>query len=143
MPTAVLPVRHLLLRATLFDAAGVDAPPTTIDDLETVDDALKASGHRPDRGRRQGRLARRALVLQLRAARLRARTTMNEAAVSREFDDPCWLEAGENLQAFLDTEPFNDGLPHDRRPAGRRLVRGPRGQPPGGDGAHGRLGPRA
>ena len=104
-------------------------------------------GHRrrpgiaPDRRRREGRLAGRALVLQLRPARLRARRRWTKRPTSREFNDPCWLEAGENLQAFLDDGAVQRRVPHDRRSAGRRLVRGSGGQPPGGDGAHGRLGP--
>lgn len=35
---------------------------------------------------------------------------LDEAASSRTFDDPCWLAAGENLQKFIDTDPFNEGF---------------------------------
>ncbi len=35
---------------------------------------------------------------------------MDAAADSRSFDDPCWLKAGEDLQSFLETEPFNEGF---------------------------------
>ena len=70
----------------------------------------QATRDRTHRRRREGCLAGRSLVLQLRPARLCARRRWTKPPSSREFNDPCWLEAGENLQAFLDTEPFNDGF---------------------------------
>ena len=35
---------------------------------------------------------------------------MDEAAKTRSFDNECWLRAGEDLQEFIATEPFNDGF---------------------------------
>ncbi|CAH0153166.1 hypothetical protein SRABI128_00598 [Microbacterium sp. Bi128] len=44
------------------------------------------------------------------ALRACAENVLTDAAESRSFDDPCWLEAGENLQSFLKTQPFNEGF---------------------------------
>jgi hypothetical protein len=35
---------------------------------------------------------------------------MNKAAESRKFDDPCWQKAGEDLENFAATTPFNNGF---------------------------------
>src|SRR6478609_1653009 len=35
--------------------------------------------------------------------------TMTQAAKDMSFDDECWTKAGEDLQDFAGTEPFNDG----------------------------------
>ncbi len=36
--------------------------------------------------------------------------TLDSTAKSLKFDDPCWTKAGQDLQAFAKTEPFNDGF---------------------------------
>ena len=51
----------------LFTQAGITAPPTTLDDLNADIAKLKAVEHRPDRRRRRRQVARRPLVVQLRA----------------------------------------------------------------------------
>ena len=35
---------------------------------------------------------------------------MEKTADSKDFCDPCWLKAAEDLQDFAKTEPFNDGF---------------------------------
>ena len=32
---------------------------------------------------------------------------MNAAAKTLKFDDPCWLQAGKDVDAFNKTDPFN------------------------------------
>ncbi len=54
----------------LFQQAGITSTPTTIPELEADVAKLKAIKRRADRGRRQGRVARRPLVLQLRPPRV-------------------------------------------------------------------------
>jgi multiple sugar transport system substrate-binding protein/raffinose/stachyose/melibiose transport system substrate-binding protein len=107
VPTAVLP-SGIFYSGDAFEAAGV-TPPETIDDLVSVNDALKASGIAPIAvgAKDAWPAAHWYYNFALRAC---SKDTMDAAAASREFDDPCWLEAGENLQAFLETEPFNDGF---------------------------------
>jgi raffinose/stachyose/melibiose transport system substrate-binding protein len=107
VPTAVLP-SGIFYSGDAFEAAGV-TPPATIDELETVNDALKGTGIAPIAvgAKDAWPAAHWYYNFALRAC---SKDTMDAAAASREFDDPCWLEAGENLQAFLETEPFNDGF---------------------------------
>ena len=58
------------------------------------------------------------------ALRACSQDVVNEAAASRSFDDPCWEKAGDDLADFAETEPVQRGLPHHRRPAGRRISAG-------------------
>ncbi|MGL1544405.1 hypothetical protein ACSTIA_23880, partial [Vibrio parahaemolyticus] len=44
------------------------------------------------------------------ALRACSKDVLDAAAASRSFDDPCWLKAGEDLESFLKTQPFNDGF---------------------------------
>jgi len=108
MPTAVLP-SGIFYSADLFEAAGVTAPPATIEELEAVDADIKASGVAPIAvgAKDAWPAAHWYYNFALRAC---SKDVLDEAADTRSFDDPCWLAAGENLQAFIDTEPFNDGF---------------------------------
>jgi len=108
IPTAVLP-SGIFYSGDTFAAAGITEPPATIEDLVTTDDALKAAGVAPIAvgAKDAWPAAHWYYNFALRAC---SKETMDEAADSRQFDDPCWLEAGENLQAFIETEPFNDGF---------------------------------
>lgn len=108
VPTAVLP-SGIFYSGDLFAAAGITETPSTIDDLETADAALRANGVAPIAvgAKDAWPAAHWYYNFALRAC---SKETMDEAAESREFDDPCWLAAGENLQSFIDSEPFNDGF---------------------------------
>jgi len=108
MPTAVLP-SGIFYSSDLFAAAGVTDPPATIDDLETVDADIRATGVAPIAvgAKDAWPAAHWYYNFALRAC---SKEVLDAAAESRSFDDPCWLAAGENLQAFLETEPFNDGF---------------------------------
>ena len=35
--------------------------------------------------------------------------TLEKAIASHDFEDPCWVSAGQQLKAFVDTNPFQDG----------------------------------
>src|SRR6185437_4357929 len=39
-----------------------------------------------------------------------SQATMNEAGQSLKFTDPCWVKAGNDLAAFLKTNPFQTGF---------------------------------
>ncbi len=93
----------------LFAQAGIDAPPTTLDELVDAAAALKAEGITPiavgagdlwPAGHWWYQFALNACSVE----------TLQTAIPERNFDDPCWIEAGENLQEFLETEPFNEGF---------------------------------
>lgn len=108
MPTSVLP-SGIFYAGDLFEAAGITTPPATIDELETADTALKESGVAPIAvgAKDAWPAAHWYYNFALRAC---TKDVMDAAADSRSFDDPCWLKAGEDLQSFLETEPFNEGF---------------------------------
>ncbi|QJU52640.1 extracellular solute-binding protein [Herbiconiux sp. KACC 21604] len=108
MPVSVLP-SGIYYASDLFTQAGVTETPGTIDELEAVDEQLKAAGIAPIAvgAKDAWPAAHWYYNFALRAC---SKDALDEAAASRSFDDPCWLTAGENLQSFLETEPFNDGF---------------------------------
>jgi len=108
VPTAVLP-EGMFYASDLFDAAGVTETPATIDDLEAVNDQLKDSGVAPIAvgAKDAWPAAHWYYNFALRAC---SQDVLNEAADTRTFDNECWLTAGENLEEFLKTEPFNEGF---------------------------------
>lgn len=108
MPTAVLP-GGIFFSQDLFAEAGVDAVPTTMEELGSAVDKLKTAGISPVAvGAKDAWPA--AHWYYFFALRACSQDTMNEAAESKQFDDPCWLEAGKEMEAFVETEPFNDGF---------------------------------
>ncbi len=108
MPVSVLP-SGIYYASDLFTQAGVTETPGTIDELEAADEQLKAAGIAPIAvgAKDAWPAAHWYYNFALRAC---SKDALDEAAASRSFDDPCWLTAGENLQSFLETEPFNDGF---------------------------------
>ncbi|MFF0909373.1 extracellular solute-binding protein [Microbacterium enclense] len=108
MPVAVLP-SGIFYSQDLLTAAGVTAPPTSIEELEAADEQLRASGVAPIAvgAKDAWPAAHWYYNFALRAC---SQDVLDEAAESRSFDDECWLEAGENLQSFLETQPFNEGF---------------------------------
>lgn len=108
MPTAVLP-GGMFYSEDLFAEAGVEGTPTTIDELGSVVEKLKGAGIDPIAvGAKDAWPA--AHWYYFFALRACSQDAMNEAAESKQFDDPCWLEAGKELEKFVKTEPFNNGF---------------------------------
>lgn len=107
MPLAVLP-EGIFYSENLFEEAGVE-PAGTIDELVDVNDTLKAAGITPIAvGAKDAWPA--AHWYYNFALRECSQEAMDEAAKTRSFDNECWLRAGEDLQEFIATEPFNDGF---------------------------------
>lgn len=108
MPIAVLP-SGMFYSADLFAQAGITETPATISDLEAADTQLRAAGIDPIAvgAKDAWPAAHWYYNFALRAC---DKATLDEAAQTRSFDNACWLTAGENLQSFIDTEPFNDGF---------------------------------
>ena len=108
MPTAVLP-GGIYYSRDLFAEAGVEGTPTTIDELGSAVDKLKGAGIDPIAvGAKDAWPA--AHWYYFFAVRACSQDALNTAAETMEFDDPCWLDAGKDLQEFVDTEPFNNGF---------------------------------
>ncbi|NQX13013.1 extracellular solute-binding protein [Microbacteriaceae bacterium VKM Ac-2855] len=108
MPVSVLP-SGIFYSADLFTQAGITTPPTTVDELEAADAQLSAAGIDPIAvgAKDAWPAAHWYYNFALRAC---SKDVLDAAAESRSFDDPCWLAAGENLQDFIATEPFNSGF---------------------------------
>ncbi|CAD5991055.1 extracellular solute-binding protein [Agreia sp. COWG] len=108
VPVAVLP-SGMFYSSDLFTQAGVTSTPKTIEDLEKTDDQLKAAGIDPIAvgAKDAWPAAHWYYNFALRAC---SKQVLDDAATSRNFDDECWLKAGENLQDFIKTEPFNNGF---------------------------------
>lgn len=108
MPIAVLP-GGIWYSQDLFAQAGITEPPATLDDLDAAVTALKDAGVQPIAlGAKDAWPA--AHWYYFFALRACSPETLEAAAESMEFDDPCWVEAAENLETFAGTEPFNEGF---------------------------------
>ncbi len=107
MPTSVLP-GGIYYSKDLFEKAGISGTPKTFEELSAAVDKLKAAGIAPIAlgGKDAWPAAHWYYFMALRNC---AKDVMDKAAADKDFSDPCWLKAGEDLKAFADTEPFNKG----------------------------------
>jgi raffinose/stachyose/melibiose transport system substrate-binding protein len=93
----------------LFKQAGITSTPTTIPELEADVAKLKAINVAPIAvGAKDAWPA--AHWYYNFALRECSQATMNAAATSLKFTDPCWTKAGNDLQAFLKINPFQTGF---------------------------------
>jgi raffinose/stachyose/melibiose transport system substrate-binding protein len=108
MPTAVLP-GGMYYSKDLYKKAGVTATPKTVADLSGVVAKLKGAGVEPIAlGAKDAWPA--AHYYYFFALRDCTKATMDAAAKDKTFTDPCWTKAGQDLQAFAATSPFNKGF---------------------------------
>ncbi|MFL6064214.1 MAG: extracellular solute-binding protein [Friedmanniella sp.] len=108
MPTAVLP-GGMYYSKDLFKKAGISETPKTIDELNAAVGKLKGAGIQPIAlGAKDAWPA--AHYFYFFALRECSKETMDAAAKDKSFEDPCWTKAGEDLQAFAGTKPFNEGF---------------------------------
>jgi raffinose/stachyose/melibiose transport system substrate-binding protein len=108
MPTAVLP-GGMYYSKDLYKKAGITDTPKTITDLTADVDKLKGAGVEPIAlGAKDAWPA--AHYYYFFALRDCTKATMDAAAKDKTFTDPCWTKAGQDLQAFASTSPFNKGF---------------------------------
>lgn len=108
MPVAVLP-GGIYYSKDLFTKAGITSTPKTMADLNDAVTKLKAAGIEPIAlGAKDAWPA--AHWFYFFALRECSKDTMAAAAKSRSFNDPCWTKAGQDLQTFAATNPFNQGF---------------------------------
>lgn len=93
----------------LFEQAGIDETPTTLPELVDAVDALKAIGVAPI-AVGAGDLWPAGHWWYQFAINACSTETLQTAIPNLEFDDPCWIKAGEQLQDFLTNDPFNEGF---------------------------------
>ena len=108
MPVAVLP-GGIWYSQDLFEAAGITETPGTIDEMVDAAEALKETGVAPIAlgAKDAWPAAHWYYHFALRAC---SPETLEAAGQEMNFDDPCWIDAAENLKEFADTMPFNDGF---------------------------------
>ena len=93
----------------LFQQAGITSTPTTIDELQADVAKLKAINVAPIAvGAKDAWPA--AHWYYNFALRECSQATMTSTAKSLKFTDPCWTKAGDDLAAFLKTNPFQQGF---------------------------------
>ncbi len=108
MPVSVLP-GGIYYSKDLFAQAGITETPTTMDELSAAVDKLKAAGIQPIAlGAKDAWPA--AHWYYFFALRECSKDVFTEGSVAGDFSDECWLKAGEDLQSFAATEPFNTGF---------------------------------
>ncbi|MEU4690769.1 extracellular solute-binding protein [Actinoplanes sp. NPDC023714] len=107
VPVSILPGGFWYSK-DLFQKAGVTTPPATLDDLNQAVTKLKANGTPVALGAKDAWPA--AHWYYFFALRACSQASLEAAAQSKDFSDACWTKAGEDLKAFADTKPFNDGF---------------------------------
>ncbi len=106
MPVAVLPGGFFYSKDQ-FAKAGIAQTPTTLGELRGAVDKLKAASIQPIAlGAKDAWPA--AFYYYFFALRECSSTTVTETAKTLSFDDPCWLKAGQDVQDFAGTKPFNN-----------------------------------
>lgn len=93
----------------MFEQAGIDAPPTTIDELIDAAGKLRESGVAPIAVGAGDKWPAAHWWYQF-ALHSCSPEALQAAETDFDFDDPCWVEAGEQLQEFLGITPFQDGF---------------------------------
>ena len=93
----------------LFEQAGITEPPTTWDDFNEAIDKLKAAGIEPV-SVGAGDKWPAAHYWYYFALRECSQDVLTDAVQTLDFSDPCFVKAGEDLEALIGTEPFNAGF---------------------------------
>lgn len=96
-------------RKDLFAQAGITSPPSTLDELNAAVARLKAAGLVPIAIGGKDRWPD-AFYFNYFAIRQCSVDALKKAVQDTAFADQCFTKAGENLKAFLDTKPFQDGF---------------------------------
>ncbi|WNB86885.1 extracellular solute-binding protein [Cellulomonas sp. ATA003] len=108
MPTAVLP-GGFYYTEEVFEKAGITETPETFEELTAATEALKAAGIAPVAlGAKDAWPA--AHWYYFFAIRECSEEVVSTIAETMDFSDECWLRAGQDLEEFAATEPFNDGF---------------------------------
>jgi ABC-type glycerol-3-phosphate transport system substrate-binding protein len=108
MPTSVLP-GGMYYSKDLYKKAGITDTPKTFDDMNGAVSKLKAASIQPIAlGAKDAWPA--AHYYYFYALRDCSKATMDAAAKDKKFQDPCWTKAGQDLQTFAGTTPFNRGF---------------------------------
>lgn len=92
-----------------FEQAGITETPTTLDDLVAAAEALREAGVTPIAVGAGDRWPAAHWWYQF-ALHSCSPETLQAAEAEFDFSDPCWVEAGEQLEEFLGIDPFQEGF---------------------------------
>lgn len=93
----------------LFEQAGISGTPATLTELSDAVEKLKAIGTEPI-AVGAGDLWPAGHWWYQFALNACSTDTLQNAIANHDFDDPCWVTAGEMLEDFIATDPFNEGF---------------------------------
>lgn len=93
----------------LFEKAGITNPPTSMDELNTTVDTLKAAGIAPI-SVGAGDKWPAAHYWYYLALRECPQQVLQDAVKSLDFSNPCFVKAGEDLEKVIAVKPFNKGF---------------------------------
>jgi raffinose/stachyose/melibiose transport system substrate-binding protein len=93
----------------LFEQAGITAPPTTLDELKTDVGKLRDAGIVPISVGAGEKWPAAHWWYQF-ALHSCSPETVQAAASDFDFSDPCWVEAGTQLEDFIGINPFQEGF---------------------------------
>ncbi|MFG2044205.1 ABC transporter substrate-binding protein [Dactylosporangium sp. NPDC048998] len=96
-------------RKDLFEQAGISAPPKTMTELNDAVSKLKAKGITPISVGSKDKWPD-AFWWSYFAIRECSNEVVQTTVKSLKMDDPCWVKAGEDLKAFLATNPFQNAF---------------------------------
>ena len=92
-----------------FAQAGIDTPPTTLDELVDAAGKLREAGFTPIAVGAGDKWPAAHWWYQF-ALHSCSPETLQAAETEFDFSDDCWVEAGEQLQEFLGINPFQEGF---------------------------------
>ena len=93
----------------MFEQAGIDAPPETLDELVDAAGKLREAGLTPIAVGAGDKWPAAHWWYQF-ALHSCSPEALQAAETEFDFDDPCWIEAGEQLEEFLGITPFQEGF---------------------------------
>lgn len=93
----------------LFEQAGIDTPPTTLDELKTDVGKLRDAGIAPIAVGAGDKWPAAHWWYQF-ALHSCSPETVQKAATDFDFSDSCWVEAGDQLEDFIGINPFQEGF---------------------------------
>lgn len=93
----------------LFEEAGIDAPPTTLDELKDAVGKLRDAGITPIAVGAGDKWPAAHWWYQF-ALHSCSPETLQAAAADFDFSDPCFVDAGNELEDFIGINPFQDGF---------------------------------
>lgn len=98
-------VEGIWYRKSLFEQAGITEEPSTMDELGEAVDKLKAAGIVPIAVGAGDKWPAAHWWYNF-ALRSCSKDVLQAAGTTFDFSDPCWVEAGQQLEDFIKTEPF-------------------------------------